>query len=147
GPFDVRRRGDRWCRILLRPVRIAIRAGTRDLTEILSVAVDQEDLLLPGPRRRERDVAAVWRKRRALVRPDAVGNRPGGAGREIEDLDVVPRTVLGRVGDLVERGRRPGRPVAPRLGADPPETRPVGIDDVNHRVAASIRGEGDLVAR
>ena len=96
---------------LVGPVRLFVVAGSRDLPEVLTVAGDREDLLLARSGGVEGDVPPVGCERRAFVGAFAECQLPHLARREIDDLDVVARPGPRGVGDLVERRRRPGRPV------------------------------------
>src|SRR5262245_26481541 len=92
---------------LVRPRGGEVIAVPCDLRDAPAVAADGEDLHAAGARRRERDMPAVRRIRRALVGAFAERELPGRAGRQVVDLDVVARPGARRERDLVERRRRP----------------------------------------
>src|SRR5687768_4225289 len=127
---------------LFRPVRVPIRAGAGDLPQPGAVAVNREDLLLAGAGRDESDMAAVRGKRRALVVADVVGERAGVPGREVKDLDDVAAARSRRVGNLVQRSRRPGRPVAVRFAGDLLQPGTLDVDDVDLGAAGAVGREG-----
>ena len=132
---------------LVRPGGRVVVAVPRDLLDAAAVAADGEDLDAARARRREREVPAVRRIGRALVGAFAERDLPRRAGRQVVDLDVVARPGARRERDLVERRRRPGRPVGVRLGRrQPPQVQAVGADDVDLRRAGAIGRERDLRA-
>ena len=61
-------------------------------------------------------------------------------------LMSLPGPVRARERDLVERRRRPGRPVGVRLGRQPLQPEAVGAHDVDLRRAGAVRRERDLRA-
>src|SRR5687768_14652204 len=89
-------------------------------------------------------MAAVWGKRGAFVGAFTEGQLPHLARREIDDADVVAGPGAGRVGDLVERGGRPGWTIGVAAG-NPLQTEAIGADDVNCGVAGAIGRERDLI--
>src|SRR5690606_28106815 len=93
-----------------RPARLDVVALPRQLTDVVAVTRDREDVRVALARGRKRQMAAVGRPRRALVAADAVGDDPDGAARDVDDLDVEARAGPAGIRDLVEDGR-PGRPV------------------------------------
>src|SRR5262249_11598092 len=128
-----------------RPVRELVVSLVGDLAQIVAVARHRENLHLPGPARRKRDVPSVGRKHRALVRADAVGDLPRLAGREAIDLNIESRSGLRRVGDFVERLPGPRRTIA-LLVDQRPLAGAVDVHDVDLRRAGPLRDPGDLVA-
>ena len=66
----------------------------------------------------------------ALVAAFTEGDLSRLAGGQIEHLDVESRTGACRERDLVERRRRPGRPIGVRLAGQPAEVQPIRADDV-----------------
>ena len=88
---------------------VVVVAVARDLPHVPAVAIDGEDLAAAGARRRERQVAAVGRPRRALVAAFAERDLPRLAGGDRQNLDVVAGPGARRERDLVVRRRRPGR--------------------------------------
>src|SRR5207237_106432 len=133
--------------VLSRPVRVPVITFVRNLPQVVAIACDREDLLPAVARGGERDVPAVRRKGRALVRPDAVGHPRALAFRERIDLDVEPGARARRIPDLVERLRRPRRPIAPRFARQLTLARAVRVHEPDLRVAGPIRRPRDLGAR
>ena len=89
-------------------------------------------------------MASVGRKRRAFVRAFPEGQGLGDIRDEIEDPNVESGPAAGGEGDLVERRRRPGGPIAVRLGRLLREIQAVNANDVDLRRAAAVRRERDL---
>src|SRR3712207_6717598 len=106
--------------------------------------MDGENLLFAGPAGDEGDVPAVRREGRALVVADVVREGARAAGGKIKDTDDVAAAGPRRVGDLVERRRRPRGAIAIRLPSDLLQRGAVGVDDVDLWAAGAVRGEGEL---
>ena len=114
-----------------RPAGHFVVTGGRNLTEAAPVSTNHPDLLLPAPPgRRERDVATVRGIAGTFVRSKTKRELTNLVRREINNFDVVTRTCLRRIRDLVVWSWGPRWPVAVRLKGNPSETCPVDPDDI-----------------